>query len=163
MSYSSKSAVKQLRRVPDTSKEPVLAYLVQSNQQWQKRLREGTCRQWTSLNTKYEDFSGAAWWRTGSEVGCAEACFTSRKSVSDQPPGENPAATDEMYLRRSARMQLDRTSVPWVLFCCPNAVPCKMVHKWLMAFSAGCDAATTGGPVFLCFFLWVDPRRNGVV
>lgn len=64
---------------------------------------------------------------------------------------------------RSARMQLDRTSVPWALFCFPNAGPCKMVHKWLMAFSAGCDAATTGGPVFLCFFLWVDPRRNGVV
>jgi hypothetical protein len=55
MSYSSKSAVKQLRRVPDMSKEPVLAYLGQTNQQWQKRLREVTCGQWTSLNAKYED------------------------------------------------------------------------------------------------------------
>jgi len=33
-------------------------------------------------------------------VGCAEACFTYRKNVSDQHPGENPAGTDEMYLRR---------------------------------------------------------------
>jgi hypothetical protein len=68
MSYSSKWAVKQLRRVPDMSKEPVLAYLGQTNQQWQKRLREVTCEQWTSLSAKYEDCSRAAWWRTGSEV-----------------------------------------------------------------------------------------------